>query len=95
MMNSRVVKISPDVLAQEVSDETVLLDLRSENYFGLDDVGTRFWQLLQDDNELETVFDVLLQEYDVDPEQLQSDLDNLLSELERTGLIQIESMEKA
>jgi hypothetical protein len=40
------VKVSDEVLAQEVNEETVLLDLKSECYFGLDPVGTRCWQLL-------------------------------------------------
>ena len=35
---------SPNVISQEVSGETVLLDLDSEHYFGLDSVGTRIWQ---------------------------------------------------
>jgi hypothetical protein len=42
----RKIKISPDVLFQEVSGETVLLDLESEHYFGLDAVGTRIWGLI-------------------------------------------------
>ena len=40
------IEISEDVLFQEVGGETVLLDLASEQYFGLDAVGTRIWQLL-------------------------------------------------
>ena len=35
------ISLSPDVISQEVSGETVLLDLQTENYFGLDEVGTR------------------------------------------------------
>jgi hypothetical protein len=42
------ISISKDVLTQELQDETVLLDLDSENYFGLDSVGTRIWQLLNE-----------------------------------------------
>ena len=42
---NQTITLSPDVISQEVSGETVLLDLESENYFGLDAVGTRIWQL--------------------------------------------------
>jgi hypothetical protein len=35
---------SPEVLVQELEGEAVLLNLASERYFGLDDVGTRIWQ---------------------------------------------------
>jgi len=94
MKNNQIIKISTDVLSQEVAGETVLLDLRSEHYFGLEEVGTRFWQLLQKDGEFQAAYDTLLQEYDVDAEQLQSDLESLLSELESAGLIQLDSMEE-
>jgi hypothetical protein len=39
--------VSPEVLFQEVSGEMVLLDLASENYFGLDEIGARISGLLE------------------------------------------------
>ena len=44
----QVFTVSKDVLFQEVAGETVLLDLNSESYFGLDEVGTRIWTLLNE-----------------------------------------------
>jgi len=89
-LNSNV-KISSEILAQEVDGETVLLDLRSENYFGLDEVGTRIWQLLQQQKQLQKVFNIMLQEYDVDAKQLQDDLNDLLDKLIDEGLITVEA----
>ena len=60
------VQISPEVLFQEVAGEIVLLDLRSENYFGLDEVGTRIWRLLETGINSGEIVQILLQEYDVD-----------------------------
>lgn len=82
--------ISTEVLSQEVSGETVLLDLQSESYFGLDAVGTRIWQLLQENNHLQQVFDTMLDEYDVDEKELEKDLNELLDKLLEEGLITIE-----
>jgi len=78
---SSTITISSEVLAQEVDGETVLLDLQSESYFGLDAVGTRIWQLLNEHNELQKVFDTLLEEYDVDAKQLENDLHDLVKKL--------------
>jgi len=78
---SSTITISSEVLAQEVDGETVLLDLQSESYFGLDEVGTRIWQLLNDHNELQKVFDIMLEEYDVNPKQLENDLNDLVGKL--------------
>jgi Coenzyme PQQ synthesis protein D (PqqD) len=85
------VHISQDVLSQEINDETVLLDLNSEAYFGLDTTGTRIWQLLQDNKDLRAVHDTMAYEFEVDPEELRKDLIKHLKELEAAGLISFES----
>ncbi|MCK5432982.1 MAG: PqqD family protein [Gammaproteobacteria bacterium] len=87
---SSSISISSEVLAQEVDNETVLLDLQSESYFGLDEVGTRIWQLLQEHKQLQKVFDILLEEYDVDAKQLENDLNELLEKLLDANLINVE-----
>lgn len=82
---------SPDVISQEVSGETVLLDLESENYYGLDEVGTRIWQLIKETDQLQSIFDTLLKEYDVSEERLQLDMTTLLTEIEGMGLVKLEA----
>ena len=81
------IHISNNVLAQEVAGETVLLDLASESYFGLDAVGTRIWQLLQAGKAETEVVDTLLVAYAVEREVLEKDVTALLGKLENAGLI--------
>jgi hypothetical protein len=81
---------SPGVISQEVSGETVLLDLESECYFGLDSVGTRFWQLIRQSGELRSIYNTLLQEYDVEEAQLQRDLEALITDVCERGLITLQ-----
>ena len=88
---NKKITLSDDVISQEVSGETVLLDLASENYFGLDEVGTRIWQLIKENGDLELVVKTLLEEYDVTEETLTADLDALLGEISKLGLIKIEA----
>ncbi|MFW2440851.1 MAG: PqqD family protein [Arenicellales bacterium] len=85
------ITISKEALSQEVNGETVILDLKSESYFGLDEVGTRIWQLLQEQDDLQSVFHTMLNEYDVDAEHLEQDLSDLLNKLQEAGLISMES----
>ncbi len=80
-------QVSPDVLEQELDGETVLLDLGSDNYFGLDEVGTRVWQLLRDGKDSEAIVDRMADEFDVEIGQLRTDLEALLAELSGAGLI--------
>ena len=81
------IEISPEVLFQEVSGEMVLLDLESEQYFGLDAVGARVWALLNEGLAEPTVVDTLLQEYEVERATLEADVAELLEQLAGAGLI--------
>jgi len=84
------VAVSPDVMLQEVGGEGVLLDLKSESYFGLDGVGTRIWRLVEDDGHLKVVHAKLLDEYDVEPARLEDDLGELIGRLVEAGLVNVE-----
>ena len=86
---SQQAKPSDDVLFQEVGGEAVLLNLASESYFGLDPVGTRIWVLLTEDATLQRAFDILCDEYEVEPERLQADLLGLVDKLAEAGLVQV------
>jgi hypothetical protein len=79
------------VISQEVSGETVLLDLESENYFGLDEVGTRIWQLIKEKEDLQAIYNTLLDEYEVEESRLQADLEALLGEISKLGLVSLEA----
>ena len=81
------ITISTDVLAQEVDGETVLLDLASESFFGLDAVSTRVWQLLGQGADRDAVIATLLDEYDVERAVLERDIEDLLGRLAEAGLI--------
>jgi Coenzyme PQQ synthesis protein D (PqqD) len=84
-------KQSEDVLHQELSGETVLLNLKTEHYFGLDPVGTRIWQLLGETSNAEDVVKTLLDEYEVEEAQLRADVERLLGELASAGLVMSET----
>ena len=84
------ITVNPDVISHEVSGETVILDLNSENYFGLDEVGTRIWQLIEEKGNLQAIVDQLLSEYDVDEDQLLEDLEALLTQVADIGLVSLQ-----
>ncbi|MGB0560597.1 MAG: PqqD family protein [Spirulinaceae cyanobacterium] len=81
------VHLTDDVLIQDLGGEAVLLDLASEQYFGLDDVGTRMVQVLDASASVQTAYTQLLDEYDVEPEVLRQDLQVLIQELQAHGLV--------
>ena len=85
------VAVSPDVLLQEVAGESILLDLNSESYFGLDAIGTRIWRLVEQDGHLKAVHSALLTEFDVDAARLELDLKELIGRLVEVGLVNVEA----
>ena len=85
-LNSRV-RIQDDVLFQELQGEAVLLNLKTGVYLGLNQIGTRIWQLLQEDGALSRVMEVMFQEYDVTQEKLAKDLLDLDGQMEKQGLL--------
>ncbi len=87
------VRFSDTVFAQEVDGEMVLLDMNSENYFGLDEVGTSIWRAIEQENgDLAEVFGVLLDMYDVDEETLKKDLMIFVERLQDSGLVNLEPL---
>ena len=83
------ISLSDTVFAQEVDGEMVLLDMNSENYFGLDEVGCSIWQFMQDKETLGEIYESMLATYDVEPECLKSDLLEFIEKLRNAGLLEI------
>ena len=77
------------VLVRFLDRESVLLNLETEQYFGLDETGTRMWQLVTVSPNIDAAYEELLAEFDVEPELLRSNLTELLGQLVESGLLQV------
>ena len=90
-LNQRVT-FADTVFAQEVDGEMVLLDMNSENYFGLDAVGTDIWQAMQEKGTLQEVLEALLEQYEVEEDVLKKDLLNFVDKLQESGLVEVKEV---
>ncbi len=86
MLPSRV-EIGDSVILQRLNEEAVLLNMSSQQYYGLNDTGTRMWELLMELGEPGKVVIQLQEEYSVPPSTLQADLETLVGELLQAGLL--------
>ena len=77
------------VIAKMVGEELVLLDYEGEVYYGLDPIGARIWELFRTGRTLGEIVETLLAEYDVTREELAADLESLVEDLEKNGLVKI------
>lgn len=89
--NQQNITLAPDVLVQELSGESVLLNLNSEEYFGLDEVGSRMLSVLTGSASIQEASDRLLEEYEVEPEKLHQDLMELIEKMVDRGLVTVSS----
>lgn len=76
-------------VSSDLGGEAVILDLKSGVYYGLNNVGTRIWNLLQEPKTINEIKDAILEEYEVEPNCCQHELLSLLQELLAVGLIEV------
>jgi Coenzyme PQQ synthesis protein D (PqqD) len=88
---STVLRVSENVLKRTAGNETVLLDLDSEEFFGLDGVGARAFELFEQPRRVDAVVDTLLDEYDVDRQTLTADVTDLVSALVSRKLLVVDA----
>ena len=88
MQLSDTFTVSDDVVSREVGGEMVLLDLESGQYFGLDTVGGRIWELLSErPRSLKELSDAIEAEFDAPRSRIESDLLALAKQLSEQELI--------
>ncbi|HEY2118329.1 MAG TPA: PqqD family protein [Candidatus Acidoferrum sp.] len=77
------------VLIRHLDGESVLLNLESERYFGLDGTGTRMLDLVTSMPNVDTAYEKLLEEFEVEPAILRDHLNELLKNLVDNGLVSL------
>lgn len=86
----RLVRVSPDTLYRDLNGEGILLQLETGQYFGLDAVAHRMWQLLVELGDVEQVQQVLVGEYNIDAQTLAADLERFTAQLVEKKLVAME-----
>ena len=89
LTHASVVRMSEGQVWQDLNGEHVILNLRAGTYYGLDPVGSRVWNLIQQPIMVGEIKETLVREYDVEPERCERDLMALLGELTRAGLVEL------
>ncbi len=78
----------PRHLSSNVAGETVILGMEDGQYYGLNPVGTRIWDLLRDGpHTVGAIIAHLLAVYEVDEPRLREDVLNLLADMIQRGLV--------
>ncbi|MEN8144869.1 MAG: PqqD family protein [Gemmatimonadota bacterium] len=84
-----------DQVSADLDGEVVILHLGGGEYFGLDEVAARVWELISSPAIVGDIEQTLLAEYDVEASECRNDLDYLLASLDDRGLIEIVDADSA
>ena len=83
------ITLSKNVFAQEIDEETIILDSETQEYFSINEIGKVIWSLIEEKKNLEEIKAEMLDMYEVPEEQIEKDLLNFIQALEQKGLIKI------
>jgi hypothetical protein len=73
----------------EVDGEIVILDLEEGIYYGINQVGARIWEIVQDPTPIEEIVETITDEYDVSHDECSRDVISLLHDLKQKNLVVI------
>ncbi len=81
------------ILAQQLGEEFAVLDVNNGEYFRLNEVGAKVWNLLLDGESLRSVLRAIESAYDVPEDRLTTDLSGLLTDIQTRGLLEFYAKE--
>lgn len=84
----RQLRPHPDVVARRMGDRAVLVHLKTNAIFELNDSGVRIWELIREHGAPDAVADALVEEFSIDRARAERDVHELVAELKSAGLLQ-------
>ena len=81
-------KAISEQLSGDLGGEAVILSLRTGQYYGLNSIGARIWELLQVPNSAPAIEETILSEFEVEPDECHDQVSSFIRLLESEGLIE-------
>jgi hypothetical protein len=78
-----------EIVASDIDGETVMMSIENGKYYGLDDIGSRIWELIEKPVKVSDLIDTLLGRYEVDRETCERDVLKFLNELNEDRIVQV------
>lgn len=77
-----------DAVSNDLDGEVIILNMKTGQYFGLDEIGKEIWNLVQSPRKPDEIIEHILETYDVDPDRCENDILRLLQAMANEGLIE-------
>ena len=89
LLTTQAVVAAPEQISCDLGGEEVILDLNTGVYYGLNPVGSRIWSLIHEPTSAQGIVDVMVSEYEVNPDECMKQVLGFLNELAERGLVEI------
>lgn len=86
---SAKVSVSPSQVTSELDEEAVILDMKKKIYYGLEPVGARIWQMIQEPKTVDEIVNALVEEFEVEEDVCLQDCVSFISELKEKELVTV------
>jgi len=86
-----ILRRKQDQLFSEIDGEVVMLSVENSEYYGMDKIGSRIWQLIEKPVTLKQLIGILLNEYEVPEEQCKEDTLKFIEQLLEKDLVEVTS----
>jgi len=80
-------RVREKILKERASGTTILFDVEEGQYYALDEVGARVWELCDGSRSVAEVITLLCQEYDAPVDTIEADVQELLGDLANEKLV--------
>ena len=80
----------PGMLFNEIDGEVVMLSIENSEYYGMDKVGSRIWQLLENPMRFNELVNRLMDEYDVTEEKCRQETLDFVKKMTEKKLLNME-----
>jgi hypothetical protein len=92
IIDSSIVVISTDVVSCDLDGEAAILNIESGIYYGLDPIGAKIWNILQNPCSISDLINSITKEYDVEEERCKTDIFELVNDLIDNGLVKVNAL---
>jgi Coenzyme PQQ synthesis protein D (PqqD) len=93
MTDAPHLRASPDVVHRRIEDDSVLVHLKTNKIYALNETGSRLWELLVAGHDSESIKRELQREYDAEPQEIEREVESLLASLTAEELVSPEEPE--
>lgn len=88
--DSTIIKRQPNLVFSKIDEEIVMMSINNGEYYGLDNIGSRIWEIIEKPVSFKELIETLKDEYEVTENQCISDVIEFINALNNKGLISIE-----